>query len=219
MTDNRHVYFFRHGESVANATKIRQGPETPLTERGEAQAELLGKRLARLPIERIISSDFTRAHHTAKIVTTHTGHTSIATSPLFVERTNPSFMMGHSMDDEVVERTWEVIAKNYGVLGWRHSDEENFEDLIARAKAALNHVLALPERNIAVASHGLFMKVVLAHVLLGEHLDGRIFWDKFIPTKNAENTSIMHLEYTNNFHGTAKYWKLITWNDHAHLAL
>ncbi len=214
---DKHVYFFRHGESVANATKIRQGPETPLTGLGHTQAHKLGRRLRMLPIERILSSDFMRARQTAKIATAHTGHRDIGFSPLFVERRNPSFMMGHDQANESHERVWEDIAANYGTLGWRHSDEENFEDLIVRAKEALAYILALPESNIAVASHGLFMKVIFAHVLLGECLDGRIFMDKFIPAKNVENTGIMHLHFTHNFQKTAKHWKLISWNDHAHL--
>ncbi len=214
---DKHVYFFRHGESVANATKIRQGPETPLTLRGRYQAEELGKRLLGIPIERMVSSDFVRAHETAHIVTRWTRHGPITLSPLFVERRNPSFMMGHDQADESDERALEEIAANYGTLGWHHSYEENFEDLIVRVKEALSYILTLPEQCIAVASHGLFMKVVFAHVLLGECLDGRIFWDQFIPTKNVENTGIMHLHFTDNFQKTAKHWKLISWNDHAHL--
>lgn len=217
-TNAKHVYVVRHGESIANVTQIRMGPEAPLTDRGEAQADALGKRLARLPLERIIASDFVRAHDTARIVTKHTIHTHIDLSPLFVERRNPSFMMGQHLKDPNHLRIWEVIAMNYGNLGWRHSDEENFEDLITRAKNALSYLAALPEQHIAVFSHGMFMKVVLAHVLLGAHLNGRIFWDQFIPAKNVENTGIMHLQFTEDFHKTAMYWKLISWNDHAHLA-
>ena len=112
---------------------------------------------------------------------------------------------------------WEEIATNYGVPGWRHSDEENFEDLLERAKKALSFLETLPEERILVTSHGLFMKAILAHVLLGDHLNGRIFWDQFIPIKNVENTGILHLEYTDNYHGTCKYWKLHSWNDRAHL--
>jgi broad specificity phosphatase PhoE len=217
MTTAKHVYFLRHGESVANATKIRQGPEAPLTDRGKAQAALLGQRLADLPLDRIIASNFARAHETAKIATAYTGHTQIDLSPLVVERRNPSFMMGGTLDDPEHLRVWELIAANYGNPDWRHSDEENFEDLRQRAIQALSYLAALPEQHVAVFSHGMFMKVVLAHVLLGKYLGGRIFWDQFVPAKNVENTGIMHLEFTENFHKTAMYWKLISWNDHAHL--
>ncbi len=216
---SKHVYFVRHGESVANATGIRQGPATPLTERGRKQAMLVAKRIAHLSPERIVGSNFMRAKETAEIIRVHGGHKYVEYSSLFVERRNPSIMLGKAMDDPEVERMWEKIAKHYGVLGWRHSDEENFEDLITRAKDALTHLEGLPETRIVVASHGLFMKVILAHLLLGENLNGRIFWDQFVPIKNVANTGIMHLEYTDNWQKTGKYWKLISWNDHAHLEL
>jgi broad specificity phosphatase PhoE len=219
MNINKHVYFIRHGESVANVTQIRMGPDAPLTDRGRTQAKALRKRLALLPIERIVASDFVRAHDTAEIATAHlTEHLPIERSPLFGERRNPSFMLGQHLENPDHLRVWEIIGANYGNSGWRHSDEENFEDLIARATAALAYLVALPEVHIAVFSHGMFMKVILAHVLIGAHLNGRIFWDQFIPAKNVENTGIMHLEFTQNFHKTAMYWKLISWNDHAHLA-
>lgn len=218
MNNRKHVYFVRHGESLANVTQIRMGPDAPLTDRGRAQADALGKRLARLPIECVVASDFVRAQDTARIATKHTGHTDIDLSPLFIERRNPSFMMGQHLSDPDHLRVWEIIAAHYGTPGWRYSDEENFEDLVIRAKTALTYLESRPQQHIAVFSHGMFMKVVLAHVLLGPHLNGRIFWDQFIPAKNVENTGIMHLEFAQNFHKTAMYWKLISWNDRAHLA-
>ena len=126
-------------------------------------------------------------------------------------------MLGTIAHDPKTERVWEVIAANYHVSGWRYSDEENFEDLQSRAKKALALLEELPEKKILVVSHGMFMKVIFAHILLGDTLDGRIFWDQFIPAKNIANTGIMHLEYAENFHKTGMYWKLVSWNDHAHL--
>lgn len=216
-TESKHVYFFRHGESVANATKVRQGPETPLTDKGQVQASKLGERLVSINLERILSSSFLRARKTAEIVTVHTLHENIDLSPLYAERRNPSIMVGAADEDEAQRQIWEQIGANYGNPGWRHSDEENFEDLIFRAKEGLKLLETLPEKRVGVASHGLFMKVIFAHVLLGDMLDGRIFWDKFVPMKGVENTGIMHLEYTMNYHRTKMYWKLVSWNDHAHL--
>lgn len=217
MNASKHVYVVRHGESLSNATRVRQGPEAPLTERGKAQAIRVGRRIVGLSPERIVTSDFTRAKETAEIARIHTGHERLDHSSLFVERRNPGVMTGKSMDDPEVERIWDEIAKNYGIPGWRHSDEENFEDLIARAKTALRYLERLPHSSVVVISHGMFMKVLFAHILLGEHLNARTFWDRFVPMKNVANTGIMHLEYTDNYHGTGKYWKLHSWNDHAHL--
>ena len=92
--NTKHVFIVRHGESVANATGIRQGPETPLTERGESQAALIGTRLRDHQIERIVASPYARAHKTARIISEKLGMTINDVSPLFKERTNPSIMRG-----------------------------------------------------------------------------------------------------------------------------
>ena len=126
-------------------------------------------------------------------------------------------MLNRDSKDPEIEKVWDEIARNYDAKNWRHSDEENFEDLCTRAIAALSFLEALPEQHILVVTHGMFMKVLFAHVLLGEHINGRIFWDKFVPMKTIANTGIMHLEYVENYHKTAMYWKVISWNDHAHL--
>lgn len=215
--NTKHVYFVRHGESVANATGIRQGATSPLSEKGKTQAMQVAKRIARLSIERIVVSPYERTKETARSIIETSGHKNVESSELFVERRNPSIMRGTRVGDPEIERAWETIAANYHVSGWHHSDEENFEDLIVRAKKALVFLEKLPEKNILVVSHGMFMKVILAHVLLGEHLNGRVFWDRFVPTKNVANTGIMHLEYTDNYTKTGMYWKLVSWNDHAHL--
>lgn len=213
----KNVYFGRHGESRANASGIREGSDSPLTELGKLQAEFSAIRMKKKGVERILASDYTRAIETAQVHSFHLGLPITDMSPLFAERRNPSVMLGKHAQDPETERMWTEIAAHYGEPGWRHSDEENFEDLVSRAKESLAFLESLPEENIYVASHGMFMKVILAYVQLGEHLTGRIFWDCFVPMKNVRNTGLMHLQYTKNYWGTGMYWKLVSWNDHAHL--
>ena len=62
------IVLIRHGETSGNAERRLQLPETPLSERGLAQAHQLGARLGRLGIDRILASDYARAHMTAKCV-------------------------------------------------------------------------------------------------------------------------------------------------------
>ncbi|OGZ06883.1 MAG: hypothetical protein A2942_00460 [Candidatus Lloydbacteria bacterium RIFCSPLOWO2_01_FULL_50_20] len=214
---SKHVYFVRHGESVANATGIRQGPKSQLSEKGRIQASAVAKRIAQLPVGCILVSPYVRTTETARPLIDASCPASVEYSELFIERVNPSIMLGTKAGVPETEQIWDEIAKHYGVPGWRYSDEENFEDLILRAKKALTLLETLPERTIVVVSHGMFMKVIFAYVLLGEQLNGRTFWDKFVPAKNVANTGIMHLEYTENYWKTGMLWKLHSWNDHAHL--
>lgn len=214
---SKHVYFIRHGESVANATGIRQGQETPLTDLGRKQAALIAKRLLGLGIERIVKSPSTRTRETSAVIEQELPGIPVTESSLFIERVNPSTMYGSHQSDPEMMRIWEEIEKNYHLPDWHHSDEENFEDLRNRAIRAIAFLETPPESRILVVTHGLFKKVIFAHVLLGGRLDGRMFWECFVTAKTVANTGIMHLEYTENFHKTGMYWKFHSWNDHAHL--
>ena len=57
------MYLIRHGEKTLDFKR--------LTKRGKKQAELLGKRLKKLDIDKIISSDLSRCVETAKIINKH----------------------------------------------------------------------------------------------------------------------------------------------------
>ncbi len=59
------IYLIRHGETPSNRARVVQVPETPLSDRGIAQADLLAARLADVGITRIVSSDHVRAAMTA----------------------------------------------------------------------------------------------------------------------------------------------------------
>ena len=59
-------YFIRHGESLGNANGILLGQSNmDLTELGYKQAEATAERLSEVKIDRIYSSDLTRAYNTA----------------------------------------------------------------------------------------------------------------------------------------------------------
>lgn len=215
MTKKR-VYLVRHGESVTNATKIHYGPSVLLTELGKIQARAVAKRLEGLGVARLVASPYARTKATGEEIAEALG-LQIEYSELFVERRGPSIVHNRHGDEPEVRRVWHEISANAHVAGWRHSDEENFEDLLLRAKQALAFLEALPEECVVVVSHGMTLKMLLAYILLGERLDGRIFWDCFVPAKNIANTGIMTIEFTDRFDGKGLYWKLVSWNDHAHL--
>ena len=90
------IYLIRHGETAWNLIKRRQGRlDSPLTERGVAQAEVLGRCLRKLlngNTVQIISSPLGRAMTTATIIADHLGidQESIVAEPLLAEH-----HMGH----------------------------------------------------------------------------------------------------------------------------
>lgn len=69
----------RHGETALNAARILQPSDTPLSDRGHAQAGALARRLAAEPIARLWSSDLPRAWQTAEPIARRCG---VAIEPL-----------------------------------------------------------------------------------------------------------------------------------------
>src|SRR5215212_9571483 len=79
------LFLIRHGETAGNAARILQHPDIPLSPRGVAQAERLGRRLANAGLGGILSSDMTRAAMTAAPLARATG-LPITFEPLLHER-------------------------------------------------------------------------------------------------------------------------------------
>lgn len=64
----------RHGETVWNAERRMQGQQnSPLSERGRAQARALGARFSTEPFDHLYSSDLERAYRTAEAIAERTG--------------------------------------------------------------------------------------------------------------------------------------------------
>lgn len=65
----------RHGETIWNADRRMQGQQdSPLSERGRAQARALGVRFMTEPFDHLYSSDLARAYQTAAAIAERTGH-------------------------------------------------------------------------------------------------------------------------------------------------
>ncbi|MGH7824835.1 MAG: histidine phosphatase family protein [Candidatus Binatia bacterium] len=69
------LIIIRHGQTQWNIAGIRQGHlDSPLTDRGVAQAKALARRLAHESFSALYSSDLGRAVGTAKMISATTGH-------------------------------------------------------------------------------------------------------------------------------------------------
>ena len=213
------VYFIRHGQSEGNIGSAYQTADSPLTEKGQKQAAIIADRCARLPIETIISSTQQRAKSTASIIAEKTGHV-VEFSDLFRERRKPAALSGKTFSDaaarELNERWWDSLMG----AGPRVEDGENFEDLSARADAALEYLTGRAEGNILVITHGFFMRYIVARAIYGKDLTGNTF-EPMARSLVMENTGITVLRYkaTEELEawGRSAEWKLWIWNDHAHL--
>ncbi len=207
------IYFVRHGESEGNAGPIRQIATTPLTEKGRMQAAFVSERCSRLPIEVVLCSTMARARETAQIILQKVSK-PIEYSELFAERRRSSEVLGRQKTDPVSMGIEKVTRENFHRSGWRYSDEENFDDLKARALAVLAHLSGRPEEYILVVTHGMFMRVVVACAVFGAGLTGEAC-ESFVRSFHMENTGITVLGHDPK---VPDPWWLWVWNDHAHLS-
>ena len=206
------IYFVRHGESELNRERIRQGREGNLSEKGRQQAHTIGLRFKTIPVDVIISSTYTRTMQTAEGIAAVIDK-EIIPSELFIERRNPSEIVGKWADEAEVRKIVDLIDKSYHENNVRYSDEENFEDLRDRAAKAVEFLENRPEKNILVVTHSIFMVMLAAYIASREGLTAEEFVRRgaFNP---IANTGITLASYDpRHTGGEGKGWKLLSWND------
>ncbi len=151
------IFVIRHGETASNASGVVQHPETPLSERGLAQARLLGERLAGVGVARILSSDYARASMTADQIRDATG------APMEFDATlrerNYGDLRGRPYT-EVGQYIWMEGYEPPGGESW-----EVFHTRVDRAWEGVRRAAAETDGNLAVVTHGL-----VCYSLLARHL-------------------------------------------------
>jgi broad specificity phosphatase PhoE len=209
------IYFVRHAQSEGNISKLEHHDGVRLTGEGKAQAEILAKRLKNLPVEIILSSTYERTRQTADIINKELGK-EIVYSDALVERRIASSVIGKHTLSEEVKTLYNLLRANFKKENARHSDEENFEDLKARAAKALEFIKSQPHENVLVVTHGSFLRAMLAYMVFGKDLTGHEFAQMHRGFNN-NNTGITLAEHKTPSSIFENEWIIRIWNDHAHL--
>lgn len=201
------ILAIRHGETVLNAQKRYQGhSDSPLTETGRNQVASLGRRLASMEFDTLISSDLGRAQQTASIIAKHTGH-PVKTDSRLRER-------NYGVLEEL--SVPEIKARHSGVLDRLDANDPDY--IIPDGESHRQHY----DRNIAVIEE---LKAgepgsKVGLVVHGGVLDSLFRYVARLPlnqprcfiTINASLTIITR----GVFYGTPR-WVIETWGDTAHL--
>ncbi len=151
------ILLLRHGETALNAARVMQPADTPLSARGQAQAEALALRLADGRIAAILSSDLPRAMMTAASIAERCA-LPVRTSPLLQER-NFGALRGRPRD-----------ALGYDPLVMAEAPEggESMAGFARRVQQAFELMLAQHlglDGDLAVVTHGLLIRVLLGGAL------------------------------------------------------
>lgn len=149
----KRLYFIRHGLTEMNVQGVYSGStETPLTEVGRAQAKAAGQAAKDLGIDLIVSSPLSRAHETAKIIAKEIGY------PVANIHLNEYLKERHF--GELEGQKWSPDLDLDGI-----TDIETVDNLLERAKLALEWLETLPADTILVVAHGAIGRALRHHLL------------------------------------------------------
>jgi broad specificity phosphatase PhoE len=204
------VYFVRHAESQDNALNKHQVASVGLSELGIKQAKYVTQRLVTKNIDAIISSPYERARQTAAFISAAV-QKPIELTPLLTELKRPTAIEGRHYDDPEAVKIRRAILANLHDPAWRYADEETFFDARERAIHCITFITQLDKRNILLITHGGIIGMIIAVMLHGKEMRAGDFL-KLRTFMHADNAGITLCEYMND-----TTWKLITWNDCAHL--
>ncbi|MCA9347139.1 histidine phosphatase family protein [Candidatus Saccharibacteria bacterium] len=189
------LFVVRHGSTDAHAQGLRQGPGTPLGEKGRLQAKTVAEKFRGLSIDKLYSSDMVRTMQTADAISEVLG-LSITVHPQAHELLKNPILNGIERANTEYQQ-FEIESKaNELNPNWKFKSEgESSREVMARAEFVLsdfssNH----PEDNIVLVSHNIFMSYLAALVCLPKDAPYDIF-NFFRRTLNSANCSIMQFDY------------------------
>ncbi len=153
------IYLIRHGETALNHARVVQMPDTPLSDRGIAQAARLAERLADVGISRIVASDMARARMTAEPLEKATR------VPLSLDRNLQERNFGDHRGTsyaELMEQGVELFAPDYAPP---HGESwAVFHKRVDRAWASVCRLAGSTRGHLAVVTHGLVCHSIAARL-------------------------------------------------------
>lgn len=170
------VLLVRHGHTTANAKGVLAGrsPGVHLDEKGVAQADSIGRRLAPLPVSRLVSSPLARCRQTGSAVVAHqTGSPEEVIESRITECGYGSWT-GRDLKSLAKHPLWKTVQRQPSAVTF--PDGESLLEMQARAVSGIRHHDADvdgahgPDALWVAVSHGDVIKAVLADAL-GLHLD------------------------------------------------
>ncbi len=204
----KHIWFVRHGESLANAGGMTTvASRVPLTERGYEQARAVSKSLPEKP-SLIVTSPYDRARETAQLTADKWSDVELVEWPVqeFVylswQRLGPSTVEDR---EQAAIPYWEKMDPDYK----DGDDAESYNEMIQRIDQTISLIHDLEHQNAVIFSHKLFLSV-LFYRLVNQHPipPGMEEMRKFLIEYRIPNGAITH--YTFDLNGEAQMERMIT---------
>lgn len=202
MTLATKIIVIRHGETTWNLDGRFQGyGDSPLTEKGVAQAQAVGKRMKKVPFDFLYSSDLTRAHRTAQCIAAETQH-EIRLDTRLRER-NLGIFQGKTRAEFIAAYPDVFAAYQADLLDYVIPEGESFRQCYQRCiscfeELAQQHV----GKTVVMVTHGGILANLLKHTLK-------------IPLEAPRNFHVWNASL-NIFSYSQSGWSLERWGDSCH---
>lgn len=206
------IYFIRHGEAQSNVNPLLAlSPEQDgLTELGKKQTQSIISRFKNVPIDIIVTSSIERARQTALEIKKALGKPLVENS-LFKERKGCFEIVWdyRNLSPRDLEKK---MKEHSNYPEWKADFDESFIELSKRIEGARKMIEGLKEQHVLVVTHAMFLKAFIAFLVLeGNVSEGECVL--FMKNLKIENSGITVCE----FNPERSLWRLVTWNDQAHL--
>lgn len=154
------LYFVRHGQSLSNLlTQFAGSLDTPLTEKGIAQADSTAAFLCDVPFAAVYASDLSRAYNTGAAVA------AIQQVPIHAAPQLREIFAGE-WEGKLYSELEEKYSESYAV--WRHQigcskcpGGESVRDLQARIRKCVEEIVRKhPDETICIATHATPIRVM-----------------------------------------------------------
>ncbi len=143
-------------------------PGVHLNEEGQAQAEVLGQRLAAAPVKTIYASPLERTMETAEAIQKHHPDSTLIQNPAIGEVRYGDWE-GQSIAALRLRKMWQMVQETPSRAYFPNG--ETMRGVQTRAVDEIERLVTLHPRDlIVVVSHADLIKMILAHYL-GMHLD------------------------------------------------
>ncbi len=139
-------------------------------------------------------------------------------SNLFGERVLPPELRGKSVDDPHVLAERKKMYDHASNREWHYTTEENYWDLLERARLAIAFIQARKEQTLVVVTHAAFLKFILTVMMYEANATPEHF-EAMYHFMLPKNTGITMCEFK-TISGTIRnepQWRLMTFNDYTHL--
>lgn len=212
------IYLIRHARQESTLCNVN----VPLAEEGKRQAELLGKRMQKYPLDALYTSDLIRAVQTARIAFKDCKElleqrvekkelrefnfgslTGVADGEVKAFYKNYYEEMKKKMSD--VPATGLHVQPDF--LDMEYPEGENGKQVFARVWQVIEEMIAGEKQHIAVVTHGGVIRVLMA-ALFGKGIENRLLFGT-----SLENCGITQIHYDKD----KQLFYLDRFNDYAHL--